>query len=116
MRPLRARAQRSARVTALAFILAHGFVTSGLAQQPRGTSLDDVGRFRVIPLPRTEKDFGREALVIDTTTGDLWRWWSSPSFGGTPGGEGLTYQGRAVPGKPGDVQSYSYQPPAKPAR
>lgn len=57
------------------------------------------GRYQIIALPKTTNEIGSAALVLDTATGDLWVWEQSPTVDKSPGGSGIFYQGRSVPGK-----------------
>lgn len=58
----------------------------------------DVGRYQAIFLSK------QDALIIDTKTGNVWKWFEGASVSGAPGGSGLRYEGTAVPGKaPGEI-------------
>jgi hypothetical protein len=68
----------------------------------RGAPPEDFERYRVIPLTKAN-DIGNTVLIIDTQTGDLWKWFESSPPGNQVGGSGIRYEGAAVPGTPGEI-------------
>jgi hypothetical protein len=67
------------------------------AQQPPGPP----GRYQAIPLDKPN-DPGNSVLVIDTATGDIWKW-SEGTVSGGKAATVLTYEGAVVAGdKPGE--------------
>ncbi len=48
---------------------------------PLSATAQEVGRYMVTPLPITQGG-GHEALILDTKTGDLWRWANLPTSQG----------------------------------
>ena len=55
------------------------------------------GRYRAISLTR-QGDAGASVLIIDTETGDIWKWNEGVGVNGTAQGTGIRYEGRVVPG------------------
>jgi hypothetical protein len=69
-------------------------VSSAVAAEP--------GRYRAISLPR-EGDMDASVLIIDTETGDVWKWYEGGGGSGKAPGTGIRYEGRVVPGdSPGE--------------
>lgn len=63
------------------------------AQTPQIT-----GRYRAVALPKVASDASDKALIIDTVTGDLWEWHSTPGSGNQAPATGLLYMGHVQPG------------------
>jgi hypothetical protein len=90
-------------VAALALILA----SPAMAQDAPGA----VGRFQAIPFSPNAKVEGcaSEALIIDTTTGDVWHWYYGLTLVGKAPHQSaiceahMTYNGRALPVPSGDL-------------
>ena len=60
------------------------------------------GRYRAISVTR-QGDTGATVLIIDTETGDVWKWYDVAGSSGTAPGAGIRYEGRVVPGdSPGE--------------
>jgi hypothetical protein len=93
-------------------------VLFALTLLPRGATAQNapqVGRYQLMTIPKSTNEIGSTALVLDTATGDIWYWYVTPALGGSKGGYGLIYQGRAVPGsQPGEgVATYGFPKPAQ---
>ena len=70
-----------------------GYVTIARAQPELATT---PGRLQMVPLPHAENRLVDEVLVLDSQTGDLWKWAQSPGIGNTPGFHGIQYLGRVT--------------------
>jgi hypothetical protein len=83
------------RPASLAAILILFGVTEGVA--------DDLpGRYQAMSLTKPN-DTGGTVLIIDTKTGDIWKWFEGTSGNGQ-GGSGIRYEGAVVPGvSPGEI-------------
>jgi hypothetical protein len=59
------------------------------------------GRYQAIPLTKPN-DMGNTVFIIDTKTGDVWKWFEGTSSSQV-GGSGIRYEGAVVPGTPGEI-------------
>ena len=60
---------------------------------------DEVGRYQVVALPKTDTVSYQSVIVLDTKEGHIWEWSAQPSYGSSAGGYYLRYQGKVRPGK-----------------
>jgi hypothetical protein len=71
------------------------------------------GRYQAINITNHDET-GNTVFILDTTTGDIWKWFEAGAIGGAPAGSGIRYEGKATPGdQPGEMvarQGFS-QPP-----
>ena len=77
------------------------------------------GRYQAVPLTEPGRTTG--VLIVDTATGDVWKWFETAAAHGAVG-SGIRYEGAVVPGaKPGEIvarwgfgQPVVQPPPNKP--
>jgi hypothetical protein len=83
-------------------ILLLALAGSGSAAHAQSGSASVVpGRYQAIPLAQPGRS--TDVLIVDTVTGDVWKWFETAAAHGAVG-SGIRYEGAAVPGaKPGEI-------------
>lgn len=76
-------------------VLTVGLILSVVTDAP---AVEPSGRYQAIPLGETH------TLIIDTQTGNVWKWFDGIGNNNSQGGSGIRYEGAAVPGdRPGEI-------------
>jgi hypothetical protein len=85
----------------IAFLMLALFGCAITRAQPSGSTPGQPGRYQAVPLTKPNESTSNTVLIIDTETGDVWKYFE----GLAPGpGSGIRYEGAAVPGdKPGEI-------------
>ena len=91
---------RSRLLVPIALLMLALFGCATARAQPSGSTPGQPGRYQAIPLTKPN-DTSNTVLIIDTETGDVWKYFE----GLAPGpGSGIRYEGAVVPGdKPGEM-------------